>query len=106
MGKALKSRAKAESNNEKKESEQINPRKINPLENISGIAYDMELQIRDAICIARTVRERQMDEEHEDCESAINLILYRLDQIQDGHALIVKNAPYRDYVPGEKEGLS
>ena len=111
MGKAIRNRAKAESNLvEEKESAQINPLRINPLENISGIAYDMELQIRDAIGVARTAKHRSNDAESECedycCSAALDLIMYQLEQIQEGHALIVKNAPYRDYVPGEKGELS
>ena len=110
MGKALKSRTKAESNHVEKENEQLNPLQINPLENISGIAFDMELQISDAIGVARTAQHRSNDAESEcedySCSAALDLIMYQLEQIQEGQALMVTKAPYRDYVPGEKGGLS
>lgn len=67
---------------------------VNPLRNIAGIAYDMELQIADAIGIARTAQERQTDDEGGDCSDALDLILYRLEQIREGHELIAKLAPY------------
>jgi hypothetical protein len=55
----------------------------------------MELQISDAIGIARTAEERQIDDnDGGDCSDALNLILYRLEQIQEGHAYIAKLAPY------------
>ena len=66
MGKAIRNRAKAESNLvEEKESAQINQLRINPLENISGIADDMELQIRDAFGVARSAIHRSNDAESE-----------------------------------------
>ena len=101
MGKAIRSRAKAESNIEEKESDQINP-----LQNVAGIAFDMELQIQDAIGVVRTAQERQWDNEEGDCSDALGLVLFRLEQIREGHALIAKNAPYRNYVPSEKGELS
>lgn len=79
---------------------------IDPLHNISGIAYDMELQIQDAVGVTRTAQERigENQLENDECLAALGLILYRLEQIQEGHALIVQNAPYSKYVPGEKGG--
>ena len=42
-----------------------------PLGNISGIAYDMEIQIEDAIAIARTAQQRGSDDDEEgDCGDA------------------------------------
>ncbi len=79
---------------------------INPLGNITGIAYDMELQIIDAIGIARTAQETQMDDEGEPCDQALGLILYRLEQIQAGHALIAKLAPYETRPAQNDEGRS
>ncbi len=81
---------------------------IDPLHYISGAAYDMELPIRDAIGIARTVHRRSMgdDDAGEYCSATMGLLLYLLEQIQEGHEVIVKNAPYSRYVPGEKERLS
>jgi hypothetical protein len=68
----------------------------------SAIAYE-DLQISDAISIARTGQERCHDDENDeqDYEAILRLILYRLEQIQEGHELIVKNAPYPRYVPEE-----
>lgn len=64
------------------------------IQRIAGAAYDMELQISDAIGIVRTAEERQMDDDGGDCSDVLNLILYRLEQIQEGHAHIAKLAPY------------
>lgn len=93
-----------------KRNELTQLQKIDPLENISGVALEMEEQISDATAIARTLKQRCNDAENEgeevSCGEALGLILYRLEQIQEGHALIVKNVSYRDYVPGEKGGLS
>ncbi len=77
---------------------------IDPLSNISGAAYDMELPIRDAIGLVRTVHHKNMedDDASEYCSAAMGLLLYLLEKIQEGHEVIVKNAPYSRYVPGEK----
>jgi hypothetical protein len=76
--------------------------KMTPVEKISSIAYDMELHISDAIGIARTAQERHIDEQEADCKAALGLILFRLEQIQEGHSLIVKHAPYRNHTPAEE----
>lgn len=75
------------------------------IERIAGAAYDMELQISDAIGIARTAEERQIDDDGGDCSDALNLILYRLEQIQKNHAHIAKLAPYPVPVKKAKGGL-
>ncbi len=82
--------------------------RIDPLRNISGAAYDMELPIRDAIGIARTVHHRSMGENDADeyCSATMGLLLYLLEQIYEYHSVIVQNAPYSHFVPGEKEGRS
>ena len=99
MKKTLKRVTNMTRSNREKQSEGIDP-----LQNIAGIAYDMELHIEDVIGITRTAQERSQDSEleNEDCAAALGLIMYRLEQIQEGHELIAKNAPYRDYVPGEE----
>ena len=79
---------------------------INPLRNIAGIAFDMELQIQDAIGVARTAHDMIGEDEVGDPVGALRLILYRLEQIQEGHALIAKNAPYRSRASAEEGGLS
>lgn len=98
MGKAVESRGNVK--NEEKLCGQFNPPK-----NISGIAFDMKLQIEDAIGVARTAQERQADGECVDCEAALRMILFRLWQIHEGHALIIENAPYALSFSGEKERL-
>ena len=100
MGKRLSRATDRTKTNETKEIE-----RIDPLANISGIAYDMELQISDAIGVVRTALERRSNDEDEDCGDALGLIWFRLEQIQEGHALIVKNAPYGRHVPGEEGKL-
>jgi len=67
---------------------------VQVIERIAGAAFDMELQISDAVGIARTAEERQIDDGGEDCSEALGLILYRLEQIQESHAHIAKLAPY------------
>lgn len=80
--------------------------KMTPLQKIAGLAYDMELQIADAIGIARTAQEHAMREHYEDYDAFFGLILYRLEQIREGHALIAEHAPYSDSFTGKKERLS
>ena len=77
-----------------KASPYTNPHPSQAIERIAGAAYDMELHISDAIGIARTAGERQIDDDGGDCSEALNLILYRLEQTQKGHAHIAKLAPY------------
>ncbi len=104
MGKAIKSSSNSGKPDEK------NCGQFDPLRNISGLALEMEDDISDAIAIARTAKERSINAENEgeefNCSDALGLILYRLVQVQECHALIVKNAPYSLYAPGLKERLS
>jgi len=65
---------------------------INPLQNIAGTAYDMKLQNADAIGTVQTLTRVSMDDEDGYCGDVPDLILYRLEQIQEGHALIAKLA--------------
>lgn len=84
-----------------KRTETVPLERLTPLQKISSIAYDMELQIADAIGITRTAQEKALEENFEEYDAAFGLILYRLGQIREGHDLIAQNAPY-----GEKERLS
>ena len=79
---------------------------MSPLEKISEIAFDMELQVNDAIGIARTAQQKALEENFEEYDAAFGLILYRLEQIREGHALIAEHAPYSDSCAGKKERLS
>ncbi|MDR4467531.1 MAG: hypothetical protein MRJ68_04415 [Nitrospira sp.] len=84
-----------------KRTEIVPLEKMTPLEKISELAFDMELQIKDAIGIARTAQQKAVEENFEEYDAAFGLILYRLEQIREGHALIAEHAPY-----GEKARLS
>lgn len=93
MGKTVKSRVSKEVSSDERRCD-----RTDPLRNIAGIAFYMESQIQDAIGVARTAKHRSNDAESDgedySCSAALDLILYRLEQIQEGHALITENAPY------------
>lgn len=79
---------------------------IDPLSNIAEIAFDMELQIQDAIGIVRTAHDRLGEFEEGDPLEALRMIWFRLEQIREGHALIAKNASRRRCVLSEKGEMS
>lgn len=74
-----------------KRTKQPPPERIDPLRNISGICYDMEDEINHAIAISRTALDQLGNDDDANGQGALELILYRLEQIAESRELIVKN---------------
>lgn len=71
---------------------------VNALRSIAGIANRLEQEISDAIAVARTAVEQSADEVQDIQASALHLIWYKLEKIQEAHAQITTLAPHAKLV--------